>query len=110
MKGRGKTNGYGKAILGYLGGKIGKYAGDKFGKWTGIHGDVGGDTGQKIGEELGSLLPFKKGGRVRKTGKILAHKGEFVLPKGVKPTAKQIQAVRKRGGRVAKKSVKKGKK
>jgi hypothetical protein len=36
---------------------------------------------------------FKKGGRVKKTGKAMLHKGEFVLPVGVKPTKAQIKKV-----------------
>jgi hypothetical protein len=46
------------------------------------------------------LVPFKLGGKVNKTGPIYAHKGEFVLPPGVKPTTHQIMCVRKKGGKV----------
>lgn len=49
------------------------------------------------------LKPFKKGGFVKTSGNIYAHKGEFILPKGVKPTTKQIAIVRKRGGAFCKK-------
>lgn len=52
-------------------------------------------AGAKIGESAGALLPFKTGGRVKKNGKIYAHKGEFILPKGVKPTTHQVKVVRK---------------
>ena len=45
------------------------------------------------------LPSFKTGGRIPRTGPINAHKGEFVLPKGVKPTPMQMAAVRKRGGK-----------
>ena len=98
----------GRGLLGLLGNKIGDFAGKKLGRFTGIHGDRGSAVGKSIGESLGDLLPFKKGGRVPKTGAIMAHKGEFVLPKGVKPTVKQVKAVRKRGGRMKKAAKKKG--
>ena len=83
-----------------FGSKIGALAGKKLGKYTGVHAGRGGQTGGNVGEELGKLLPFKKGGRVKKTGPILAHKGEFILPKGIAPTKKQRGMVRKRGGRL----------
>lgn len=79
-----------------LGGKIGKFAGDRLGKYTGIDGKAGGQTGRAIGAKLGSLVGFKKGGPVKKTGPALIHRGEYVLPAGVKPTAKQRKAVSKR--------------
>jgi hypothetical protein len=42
---------------------------------------------------------FKKGGLVKKTGVAFVHKGEFVLPVGVKPTKAQIKQVAKRKNR-----------
>jgi hypothetical protein len=42
-----------------------------------------------------SLPEFKKGGKVKKTGPIMAHKGEYVLPASVKPTKKQMSRVSK---------------
>lgn len=45
---------------------------------------------------LGSSMIFKKGGRVKKTGVALVHKGEFVLPVGVKPTKAQLKKVAKK--------------
>ena len=39
---------------------------------------------------------YKKGGRVKKTERALVHKGEYVLPKGVKPTKKQVGMIRKK--------------
>ena len=80
----------------YLGGKIGKFAGRKLGKYTGVNSDRGMKVGQDIGGALGSLTPYKKGGPVRKTKPALLHKGEYVLPKGVKPTKKQKKMVAKR--------------
>lgn len=83
------------------GGEIGKFAGKRLGKYTGIHAEKGYKVGRRVGGILGDLLPFKKGGRVkRKTQKALLHQGEFVLPKGVKPTKKQVRSVKKRGGRM----------
>jgi hypothetical protein len=38
---------------------------------------------------------FKTGGRVPKTGEALVHAGEYVLPKGAKPTKEQVSQVRK---------------
>ena len=77
--------------------KIGEYAGKKLGKYTGVHAKKGGKVGTQIGAILGDLVPFKKGGLVKKkTQRALLHKGEFVLPKGIPPTKKQKIAVMKR--------------
>lgn len=46
-----------------------------------------------------NLPSFKTGGRIQRTGPLFAHKGEFVLPKGVKPTTGQKAAVRRMGGK-----------
>jgi hypothetical protein len=86
----------GKKIGSWLGTKIGRFAGKRLGKFTGIGEEKGGETGRQIGDILGGLVPFKKGGPVRRKTKALLHAGEFVLPAGVKPTAKQVAAVRKR--------------
>jgi len=49
-----------------------------------------------LGPGEGPRLPeFKKGGKVKKTGPIMAHKGEYVLPASVKPTKKQVSKVSK---------------
>lgn len=77
-----------------LGGAVGSLAGDVFGGVTGIGGKEGGQIGKDIGGQLlGSLIPFRKGGRVKRTTPALLHKGEYVLPAGVKPTKAQIQKV-----------------
>ena len=81
-----------------LGGALGSGAGQFFG------GDAGRDAGNTIGGLLGGLLPFKKGGRIKKTGPAYLHSGEFVLPKSVKPTKAQKAAVaklhkKKKGGK-----------
>lgn len=87
----------GKEVGRKLGKKIGRYAGKRLGKYTGVHQKRGGKVGEKIGSILGDLVPFKKGGPVmKKTQKALLHKGEYVLPKGVKPTKKQKKEVMKR--------------
>ena len=42
------------------------------------------NTGERIGKLVGkiggSYLPFKNGGYVKKTGLILAHKNELIIP------------------------------
>lgn len=89
----------GKKIGGFLGRTVGRFAGKKLGKYTGVHEDRGGQAGETVGETLGDLVPFKKGGKIRRNGAIYAHKGEFVLPPGVKPTTHQLRIVKKRGGK-----------
>jgi hypothetical protein len=41
------------------------------------------------------LTKLEKGGDVKKTGAVIVHKGEYMLPKGVKPTKAQRKAVAK---------------
>lgn len=65
---------------------MGKYA-SAAGRW------LGEKVGGFLGEKVGGLIPFKKGGPVRRTTKALLHKGEYVLPAGVKPTAEQRRKV-----------------
>ena len=84
-----------------LGKAIGGFAGKELGKFTGM----GQDEGHKFGGDIGGdildfLIPFKKGGKVKKNGPAYLHKGEFVLPKGVKPTKAQLKKVRKKGGKM----------
>lgn len=87
----------GKTLGSFIGKEIGGLAGKGLGKFTGIGEKGGREIGGDIaGGILGSLIPFKKGGRVKKTGAILAHKGEFVLPKGVAPTKTQLKKVMKK--------------
>tara|TARA_R110000823_G_scaffold311379_2_gene436816 strand:+ start:149 stop:409 length:261 start_codon:yes stop_codon:yes gene_type:complete len=79
--------------MGLFGNILGKFAGGALG------GLIGGKKGRELGQELGSaggsLLPFKKGGYVKKTTPALLHAGEFVLPASVKPTKSQKAAVAK---------------
>lgn len=83
----------------YAGGHVGFFSGKHLKKWTGVDENRGREVGEEVGAILGdTLIPFKKGGKVKFTGAVLAHKGEFVLPKGVKPTKSQLKRVRKRGG------------
>lgn len=77
--------------MGLFGNLLGTIAGGLGSKFIPIKGIDGGE----VGGSLGSLLPFKKGGRVKKTGPIYAHAGEFVLPKGVPPTKAQKAKVAK---------------
>jgi len=87
----------GRKLGAALGRSFGNFAGQGLGKFTGIGAKEGGEIGQDIGGDiLEKLIPFKKGGRVKKTGPILAHKGEFVLPAGVAPTKAQLKKVMKK--------------
>ena len=98
----------GKQIGSFLGRGIGNLAGGAFGGVTGTGADEGGNIGDTIGGNLlGNLIPFKKGGKVKRTGPILAHKGEFVLPSGVKPTKAQLRRVMKKRGMKRKRKGKK---
>jgi hypothetical protein len=45
-------------------------------------------------DEASGAKYYKTGGRVAKTGQALVHAGEYILPKGVKPTAEQKKQVR----------------
>jgi hypothetical protein len=57
-------------------------------------GSKGGDVGATVGGALGGLAPYHTGGLVKKgrtRAKLLP--GEYVLPRGVRPTASQRKAV-----------------
>ena len=57
---------------------------------------------------LGKLLDqFETGGKVKKTGVAMVHSGEYVLPKGVAPTASQRKAVATRKKATVKKPAQK---
>lgn len=87
----------GRTVGRAVGRGLGSLAGNALGKVTGIGSRRGGDIGEEIGGDLLSkLIPFKKGGKVKRTGPILAHKGEYVLPVGVKPTKTQLKKVAKK--------------
>lgn len=92
----------GRKLGAALGKGIGGFAGKELGKFTGMGQDEGARVGSDIGADiLDFLIPFKKGGKVRKNRlPALLHKGEFVLPASVKPTAAQIKKVRRLGGRM----------
>lgn len=73
-----------------IGGVLGQAIGQKY------LGKTGGDIGKILGTAGGMAFPyFKKGGKVNKTGLAMVHKGEYVLPKNVKPTKAQKSAVAK---------------
>lgn len=98
----------GRGLGRIVGRGLGSLAGESLGKYTGIDSQKGAGIGDEIGGSiLGALIPFKKGGKVKKTGPIYAHKGEYVLPKGVKPTKAQLKAVAKK--KAHKKTMKKRK-
>lgn len=95
----------GKFLGNRFGGAIGKVAGDALGQYTKIGGREGESIGNRLGAALGNLLPFKKGGPIKKNGPVYGHKGEFVLPPGIEPTDYQLKLVKKRGGLAPKKPV-----
>jgi hypothetical protein len=72
-------------------GNLGKLFGGELG------GAIGGKSGRNIGGELGGILgdSFKTGGKVKRTGRALVHKGEYVLPANTKPTKAQRAVVAK---------------
>jgi len=65
--------------------------------------NIGNGAGRAIGAALGAFSPFARGGQVPASKGMgypaLLHGQEYVLPYGIKPTKKQIQAVKKKGGR-----------
>lgn len=87
------------AIGSQLGSILGSAGGSALGGFFGAP-TLGASIGGLIGGEAGKLLPFKKGGRVKRTGPALVHKGEVVLPVGVAPTKAQVRAIKKRGGKM----------
>jgi len=87
----------GRQIGNKLGRFIGSFAGKHLGGVTGTGEKEGGDIGESLaGNFLEKLIPFKKGGRIRKTGPAYLHKGEFILPRGVRPTKTQKKRVAKK--------------
>lgn len=87
------------AIGQQLGQLLGTAGGGALGGFFGAP-TLGASLGGLIGGEAGKLIPFKKGGRVKKTGPALLHSGEVVLPRGVAPTKAQVKAIKKRGGKM----------
>jgi len=87
------------AIGSQLGSMLGSAGGATLGGFFGAP-TLGASLGGLLGAEAGKLIPFRKGGRVKKTGAIYAHKGEVVLPAGVAPTKAQVRAIKKRGGKM----------
>lgn len=74
---------------GLIGSGLGKIGESLLGKTAGIDGaQLGGGLG-------GSLLPFKTGGYVKKTGPALLHANEFVLPANARPTKGQKAIVKR---------------
>jgi len=93
--------------MGLFGMQIGKALGGTAGKALGgiAGGLIGGKQGRKIGSSLGgqlgssagaiggaTLVPFKKGGMVKRTMPALLHKGELVVPASmVKDVSKALK-------------------
>ena len=89
-------------------GVLGATGGSALGKAVGGEG-IGGDILGALGGVLGGFLPFETGGEVPRDTKAILHKGEYVLPKGVKPTKAQRKAVNKGKRSVSTTKRKKGK-
>lgn len=93
--------------MGLIGGSLGSIAGAGLGQAIGqkyggsLGGQVGRDLGRVAGGAAGALLPFKNGGRVKKTGPAMLHKGEIVVPaKYAKDVSKSLkEKIKKNGGR-----------
>ena len=70
--------------MGFIGSELGSEIGGITGKYIGGRFFKDKNTGERIGKLVGkiggSYLPFKNGGYVKKTGLILAHKNELVIP------------------------------
>jgi hypothetical protein len=92
--------------MGLIGSQIGGYAGSGLGEFLGkkYGGSIGQEAGKNIGRvagtAAGALLPFQKGGKVKKTGPALLHKGEIVVPaKYAKDVSKSLKdKIKKNGG------------
>ena len=93
--------------MGVIGTAIGTYGGAGLGEFIGkkYGGSIGQEAGKNIGRvaggALGSLLPFRAGGKVKKTGPALLHKGEIVVTaKYAKDVSKSLKnKIKKNGGR-----------
>jgi len=84
----------GSQIGGLALGGIGQSLGGKYGGASGS--TAGKNIGTAIGSSLGAIFPyFLHGGPVKRTGKAIVHKGEYVLPKNAKPTKAQKAVVAK---------------
>jgi hypothetical protein len=74
-------------IVAKLGGMAGKAIARAYvGKGKKLYQKVGRKAGEMIGKSAARAIPiigsFKKGGRVKKTGAYILHKGERVIPSG----------------------------
>lgn len=80
---------------GYVGATAGSIGGKAIAKKLGAS-DVVSDVIGGIGGALGGFFsPVATGGGVKKDTKVILHAGEYVLPRGVKPTMAQRKAVAK---------------
>ena len=94
----------GSQIGGYGLSAAGEYAGRAIDKKLGggnIAQEAGKNIGRVVGTAAGALLPFRNGGKVKKTGPALLHKGEIVIPaKYAKDVSKSLKTkIKKNGGR-----------
>ena len=86
-----------------IGGAAGSMAGRGLAKkyFGNDYANEGAIIGGALGGLGGAMLPFKKGGLVKKTGKAYLHKGELVIPANmVKDVSKTLKKkIKKNGGR-----------
>jgi len=94
--------------MGIIGEQIGQYGLGTLGEMVGkkYGGTAGASAGKKIGSVIGgvagsALIPFSRGGKVKKTGPALLHKGEIVIPaKYANEVSKSLKTkIKKNGGR-----------
>ena len=94
--------------MGVIGEQIGQYGLGTLGEMVGkkYGGSAGASAGKKIGSVIGgvaggALIPFRAGGKVKKTGPALLHRGEIVIPaKYAKEVSKSLKTkIKKNGGR-----------
>ena len=73
-----------------------------------VFGKTKGIDGAALGGGLGAtLIPYKTGGAVKRTGPALLHKGEYVLSANAKPTKAQRAIVNKNKAAAKKRKSKK---
>jgi hypothetical protein len=83
----------------FTGGAVGNAIGQGFGHVVGLFKKTKAEKDEAVrrGGEIGkTIVGFKKGGRVKKSGKALVHKKEFIVKSGIKVSKSQKMKVQKR--------------
>jgi hypothetical protein len=79
------------------GGAVGREVGRFFGGLGNHKDEASRERAREHGGRVGQgILGFKKGGRVKKSGKALVHKKEFIVKSGIKVSKSQKMKVQKR--------------